>query len=260
MPEIARIHPVASAGKEKILAAAVEEARAALAELTRPENVGEHAGVVVEGDRLLTHCFVCLLPGYKGWFWTVALARIPRSSKVTVDEMALRPGDEALLAPAWVPWADRLEPADVQPSDRLPYNPNDPRLMESFEATDEDADAMDAFELGLGRQRVLSPQGRREAFDRWYNSDHGPKNAATRMARATCSTCGFLMLMGGSARTLFGVCANEWSPFDGQVISMDHGCGAHSETDTAPSTKMWDPSDPVVNEADLEVVSSKQTA
>jgi hypothetical protein len=27
------------------------------------------------------------------------------------------------------------------------------------------------------------------------------------------------------------VCANEWSPSDGRVVSLDHGCGAHSETD-----------------------------
>ena len=30
-------------------------------------------------------------------------------------------------------------------------------------------------------------------------------------------------------RQVFGVCANEYSPSDGQVVSLDHGCGAHSE-------------------------------
>jgi hypothetical protein len=28
---------------------------------------------------------------------------------------------------------------------------------------------------------------------------------------------------------LFGVCANEYAPDDGRVVSLDHGCGAHSE-------------------------------
>ena len=37
--------------------------------------------------------------------------------------------------------------------------------------------------------------------------------------------------MAGALRSVFGVCANEWSPSDGRVISLDHGCGAHSETD-----------------------------
>jgi hypothetical protein len=35
----------------------------------------------------------------------------------------------------------------------------------------------------------------------------------------------------GALRQVFGVCANEWSPSDGQVVSLDHGCGAHSELD-----------------------------
>ncbi len=257
MPDRFRIQPSKSAGKEKILGSAVEQAREALAELTRPYNVGEHAGVVVEDDRVLTHCFTCLLPGYSGWFWTVTMARIPRSSKGTIDEMALRPGPDALLAPAWIPWADRLEPGDVQPTDRLPLQLEDPRLEQGFEATGEDADQLEDFELGLGRKRVLNNDGRSAAFERWYAGEHGPKTAGTRAAKAQCSTCGFLMLMAGSARTMFGVCANEWSAYDGQVVSFDHGCGSHSETDVPVQKRMWDPSDPVVNESDLDIVGKQ---
>ena len=40
-----RITPVAKAGRERILVEAVEFARQALSDLTRPENVGEHRGV-----------------------------------------------------------------------------------------------------------------------------------------------------------------------------------------------------------------------
>ena len=111
MPE--RIELSKGPGKEHILAEAVDFARGALDELTRPESVGEHVGVVVEGDRVLTHCFACLLPGYPGWFWTVTLARIPRSKRPTINEMSLRPGPDAHLAPDWVAWADRLKPCDV---------------------------------------------------------------------------------------------------------------------------------------------------
>ena len=65
------------------------------------------------------------------------------------------------------------------------------------------------------------------------------------------------MPMGGSARLLFGVCANEWSPFDGKVVSFDHGCGAHSETDVSAEDqeRMWDPAEPVVDEADMELAA-----
>lgn len=252
-----RVVPGAKAGREKILLAAVDTAREALSDLTHASHVGTHSGVVVEGDRMLTHAFECLLPGYYGWYWTVTVSRIPRSSRVTVDEMALRPGEEALLAPDWIPWADRVRPSDVSPTDRLPFQANDPRLDPGVEATGEDADQLEHYELGLGRQRVLSAKGRDAAFTRWYKGDAGPNNAGTRQAKASCSTCGFLMHMGGSARTMFGVCANEWSPFDGKVVSFDHGCGAHSETDTPAQPKMWDPSDPVIDEG-MDVVREAQ--
>src|SRR4029453_9433973 len=51
------------------------------------------------------------LAGYPGWFWTVSLARLD-DAEPTVLEVELLPGDGALLAPDWVPWAERL--ADYQ--------------------------------------------------------------------------------------------------------------------------------------------------
>jgi hypothetical protein len=48
-------------------------------------------------------------------------------------------------------------------------------------------------------------------------------------APATCSTCGFRLNLSGSLARVFGVCANELSPSDGSVVSMDHGCGGHSD-------------------------------
>lgn len=248
--------PLSSVSKEKVLAGAVDQARGALADITAPETVGEHAGVVLEAERLLTHAFVCLLPGYRGWFWTVTMTRASRSRTPTINELSVKPGPEALLAPEWVPWADRLAPGDVSGSDRLPYRKDDPRLMEGYEATGEDADEIAEFELGLGRARVLSEQGRTEAFQRWYSTDRGPNTASTRAAKAQCSSCGFLMLMAGSARTMFGVCANEWSPEDGKVVSLDHGCGAHSETDTPRPRKLWNQSAPVLDESDEEIVAN----
>lgn len=193
MPEPARIKLSTSAGRERVLVGAVDLAREALRDLTRPQNVGEHVGVVVESDRVLTHCFDCLLPGYPGWFWTVTLARIPRSSRPTIDEMSLRPGPEAKLAPDWVPWAERLEPSDIQPTDRLPYNAIDERLEASFEDASEEADEIPNFELGLGRPRVLSPQGRDSAFQRWYEGRAVPpiprRDLPRPHARRAVSSC-----------------------------------------------------------------------
>lgn len=242
--------------RDAVLLSAVDVARAAAEEVAgRPELVGEHLGVVVEGERLISHRFVATSPGYRGWHWSVTVARVPRGRSASICEVDLLPGEDAVLAPAWVPWSERLQPGDVGPTDVLPFIADDERLEQGYEATgDEDADAMAIFELGLGRERVLSPLGRAEAVQRWYSGSRGPLAPQAIAAAAPCSTCGFMLLMAGSLRTQFGVCANEWSPDDGQVVSMDHGCGAHSQTDAPPGPSEWPQPSPLMDEADIEIV------
>ncbi len=53
---------------------------------------------------------------------------------------------------------------------------------------------------------------------------------------------------------LFGVCANEWSPDDGKVVSLDHGCGAHSETDVEAHSTDWPAPAPLIDENEVEQV------
>ena len=65
------------AGKpDQVCADAVEIARRGL-DAVDPDHIGEHLGVVAEGERLVTHFFACRLPGYRGWRW--AVTRHPRS-------------------------------------------------------------------------------------------------------------------------------------------------------------------------------------
>ena len=64
---------------------------------------------------------------------------------------------------------------------------------------------------------------------RWYSSEHGPSTPLARAAPGPCVTCGFLTSLAGPLGQVFGVCANEFAPDDGRVVSLDHGCGAHSE-------------------------------
>lgn len=242
--------------RDAVLASAVDLARSAAEEVAgRPDLVGEHLGVVVEGERLVSHRFVSTAPGYRGWHWTVTVARVPRGRSATVCEVELLPGEDAILAPVWVPWSERLQPGDIGPGDVLPFITDDDRLEQGFEATgDADVDEMAIFELGLGRERVLSARGRSEAAERWYTGSRGPTAPQAVAASAPCSTCAFLVLMAGSLRTEFGVCANEWSPDDGRVVSMDHGCGAHSQTDVGPVPSEWPDPAPVVDEMDVEIV------
>jgi hypothetical protein len=250
---------VPTATKDAVLgsSSAVDLAREVAVELAEnADHVGEHLGVVVEGERLVSHRFACTAPGYRGWQWTVTLARVPRGRAATVCEAELLPGDGAVLAQPWVPWAERLRPGDIGPGDVLPFAADDPRLEPGYVPTgDEDEDRVAIEELALARARVLSPEGKRQAADRWYAGLRGPTAPGALAAAAPCGSCGFLVRLIGSLGTVFGVCTNEWSPDDGKVVSLDHGCGAHSETDVEPQPSEWPAPPPPVDAVDLEIVA-----
>jgi len=152
----------------------------------------------------------------------------------TVAEVTLLPGGDALLAPVWLPWSERVRPGDVGVGDVLPTAADDQRLAlrigDVFELSDDRLFMM----LGLGRARVLSAYGRDVAADRWYEDSRGPSAPLAKSAPAPCGSCGFLVHLVGGLGQLFGVCANEMSPEDGRVVSRDHGCGAHSEAMVLP--------------------------
>lgn len=237
---------------DKVALAAIEPAREAVVAIAEPGTVGEHVGSVMIGDRLAMQYFACLSPGYVGWHWAVSVARAPRQKFATVCDTNLLPTDEAVLAPDWVPYVDRIAPGDIGAGDERPYVEDDDLLEAGFEATgDEDVDQVAFFELGLGRPRVLSAEGRDAAAQRWYDGESGPNAAVAQQAKAHCSTCGFFVPMPGVLRQVFGVCAGEWSPSDGKVVSLDHGCGAHSETE-APATAPEVLDAPVLDELALD--------
>lgn len=217
------------------LAAAVDVARAAVLAVTDAAAVGEHLGVRAEQERVATHAFAAEVPGYHGWYWAVTVARVSRSRTVTVDEVVLLPGGDALLAPVWVPWEERIRPGDLGPGDVVPPPAaDDPRLVPGYLHSDDPAVEEVAFELGLGRERVMSREGRLDAAHRWQSGDHGPRTAMARHAPAHCGSCGFYLPLAGSLRAAFGVCGNEITDTDGQVVSVEFGCGAHSQVALHP--------------------------
>ena len=219
---------------DQVCAAAVDLAREAVAD----DHVGGYLGCIAEGDRVVTHYFDCTLPGYRGWRWSATVARAPRSRHVTICETVLLPGDGALLAPTWVPWHERLQPGDLGVGDLLPTRADDYRLAPGYVLSDDPAVEEVSWELGLGRPRVMSREGRAETAQRWYDTEHGPEApiSIAAPANARCGLCGFYLPLAGSLRQVFGVCGNLFAPDDGRVVSADHGCGAHSEVlvDPAP--------------------------
>ncbi|NUT71198.1 DUF3027 domain-containing protein [Pseudarthrobacter sp. C4D7] len=107
--------PVWRTGKpDAFLAASVDAARAAVEGITPSATIGPHLAAKSEGDRLVTHLFESRLPGYAGWQWYAVLTRNSRSKVVTVNELGLLPSEDSILAPEWVPWAERVRPEDQQ--------------------------------------------------------------------------------------------------------------------------------------------------
>ncbi|MET9873935.1 DUF3027 domain-containing protein [Actinacidiphila glaucinigra] len=270
---------------DRLCAEAVDLALEAAVEAFGEKAVGEHLGAVAEADRVVTHLFDCREAGYRGWRWAVTLTRASRAKAITLDETVLVPGPEAVLAPEWVPWSERLRPGDLGPGDLLPTEAEDLRLETGFSGEDvpppnspvseemaelveaEDADvsggppatlpmaptvgtiAAVAEEIGMARPRVLSRYGLHVAADRWED-EYGPKAPMAQAAPAQCVSCGFLVPIAGSLRQAFGVCANEFSPADGRVVSLAYGCGAHSEAAVMPKTPR--PAPPVLDETAVE--------
>jgi len=245
------------------LVAAADVARAALLEDVEATDVGDHLGAVAEGERVVTHLFACTRRGYAGWRWSVTVARASRQKHVTVDEVVLVPGEEAIVAPAWVPYRERIQPGDLSPGDLLPVSDDDPRLVPTYSFGDDPLDTDDkaqirqvAQDLGLGRVRTLSVEGRELAAQRWYDGDGGPDSPLAQSAPHRCRTCGFLVRVAGPLSETFGVCANGDANDDGRVVSFDHGCGAHSEVRLAKKHEPQPLPDPVFDTLNIDEVES----
>lgn len=219
-------------GENLYMSESVQIARAALAESIDSAEFGEHLKSIDEGHGLLSEIFECTLPGYRGWHWTVSLSTF--DGKITVNDVVLLPSEEAVLAPAWTPYRERVRAEDLGPGDVLPPDADDIRLVPAWSAGDGDGtgvvDRHFAREIGLGREWVLSFEGREDAADRWYDGAHGPDSAFAKQAPGKCQSCGFLVSLAGDLSDRFGVCANRTSPADGMVVALNHGCGAHSGT------------------------------
>lgn len=221
---------------------------AAIAEATNAEFVGELFSINYgtsenkandeinseSNQTIATYLFHATQPGYRGWYWSVSVARIDSESEATICEVVLLPGSESLLAPNWIPYQLRVQPGDLRIGDVIPTAADDERLVPGLMVLpeDEDFDRLDLnelFEIGLGKARVLSITGKDAASNRWHNGDHGPFAAIAKAAPAQCHSCGFYVPLSGSLRAAFGVCANALSPQDGKVVAVNHGCGAHSQ-------------------------------
>jgi hypothetical protein len=216
----------------------IDIARRALAEVTDKSHIGAHIETLPSSEHTAIVTFVSTMPGYKNWKWLVMLSWLD-ASNLTIDEVAMVPTEEALIAPAWIPWSQRVEAGDLGVGDELPYKADDPALTPGYvEANTDVIDDQETlrpfwWSLGLGRERVLSPTGRELAATRWVSGEYSGSAIMAKVAQGKCVTCGFFNPLAGSLGSAFGACTSAVSPADGKVVAADFGCGAHSETDVS---------------------------
>ena len=133
----------------------------------------------------LTHTFASRLPGYVGWHWAVTVARVPGD-----DERHRRRGRAAArrhrrcwprrgcrgtsgCAPATSPSATCCPPPRTTRGSCPPTPPTTTRPTTRRAASSPSSS-------GLGRERVMSAEGRGEAVARWSAGDFGPASAMAR--------------------------------------------------------------------------------
>lgn len=85
----------------------LDVARAAAVENAGEKAISKFVELIDEGDGAYSFVFEAKLEGYQGWLWSVTLFDSGDEAP-TISEVVLLPGEQALLAPAWVPWSERL--------------------------------------------------------------------------------------------------------------------------------------------------------
>lgn len=146
--------PLGVALDDPVLEPSIALARQALEEITSPEDLGELAGIVDEGDGVYSLQFAMLRPGYPDWRWTASLIHLVDEDAPTVLETELLPGETSLLAPSWRPWAERLAEFEEAAAER--------EAAEAAAADDADGEGAENAERPARRvQRIERTRRRR---------------------------------------------------------------------------------------------------
>ena len=233
-------------------------------------QVGDFVEAIDLGDNVTDFRFESRVRGYEGWQWSVTLYHDVELDHWTVNESSLVPTDKALRPPKWIQDAETSDDTEDKPSvaDETVQEPAmDGNASDESEKTDVSEDSEQPVtseedveeaveEFDLSRRHVLTPLGRSQTAKRWYEGPHGPKSLSTKTADGNpCSTCGFFIPLKGELNLLFGVCANKWSPDDGRVVSIDHGCGEHSEIDPPEPSHLWVQSKPAFDDMHIDIIA-----
>ena len=137
----------------------------------------EYLGATADDDVAVSAAFTAADRGYRGLVLVGDGGMSVRHRRGrTVSEVVLLPGEQALRAPAWVPWDQRIRPVTSAWATcwrPRPTNPAGARLRR-FRRSGRQGSGL---RVGFGRVRVLSREGRDEAAQRWHDGPFGPDDA-----------------------------------------------------------------------------------
>ena len=103
--------------------------------------------------------FECLMRGYEGWHWVVTLTQVDKRKPAMVAEVNLIAGENAVLAPDWVPWAERLAQfrAELKEAGKAKSDAEADQLIADMASALSDHDQSDDAEQDSDSSRVKPP-------------------------------------------------------------------------------------------------------
>jgi len=137
-----------------------ELARTAVLGIAPEDQIGSAHPVETEGG-IHTVRFDSLLSGYPGWQWVVTLTD-GDGGELGVMELHLLPGPDALVAPDWVPWEERLEEYRRHEED-TPDEDDD--AVDEDDLAEGDIDGVDIDQLDLDPAALEVPSEPNDVFD-----------------------------------------------------------------------------------------------
>jgi hypothetical protein len=103
--------------------------------------------------------FECAMRGYEGWTWVVTLTQPDKRKQAMVAEVNLMAGENAILAPEWVPWAERLAQfrAELKEAGKAQSDAEADQLIADMASALSDHDEADDAESNADSSSVKPP-------------------------------------------------------------------------------------------------------
>ena len=103
--------------------------------------------------------FECTMRGYEGWHWVVTLTQPNKRNQAMVAEVNLMAGENAILAPDWVPWAERLAQfrAELKEAGKAQSDDEADQLIADMASALSDHDEADDTEQDANASSVKPP-------------------------------------------------------------------------------------------------------